>query len=370
MTPQQQQFRPYFGRAWQFKLTTGTGTVTLSSNPSGESLRASFKVSTQLMAAYSAGELTIWNLNPQTAASAVASGSVPTSQLWQFYTRVQRGDTVVISAGYRQTSAGAFSPEANVIYVGNVLQPIWTRESVVDWRLTLRCTFGFLGDALNYANVSLPSNVSYFHAVQQIMDKSGLTAQNETSIDQAGLSSILFPRAQVHFGRPYDLLAEIARDNNMLFWVSPHGGGGGVNLRQVNFDPNTAPDWAYSPPGVQATMPNGVVSNVIKQTIIGTPEQTQDGLDFRVEMDAQPLIGDTVGLAPGTLVNPFPISQGVTKTAALNPIPNRAGVYLIIGLSYVGDTRGQDWYTEIHAVTSNFWAQIVENDKSAPPAAN
>jgi hypothetical protein len=95
----------------------------------------------------------------------------------------------------------------------------------------------------------------------------------------------------------------------------------------------------------------------VKPTIIGVPEQTQNGVTFKVLMDSDVRIGKVVQLAPGTIINPYEF----TPMSNYPPVPSRNGLYIVAGIRYVGDSRGRgdDWYTEVTGVLWDFFPSFI-----------
>jgi hypothetical protein len=127
------------------------------------------------------------------------------------------------------------------------------------------------------------------------------------------------------------------------------------------FDPNApiaTPDFAYGPPNLAGDYTTGgTTTGSVKHTLIDTPEQTQDGIRFKVLMDSGLSIGNIVQIAPGSLPVPFAFTYGSQRPA----VPNQPGIYVVQGLRHYGDSRGRaaDWYTEVTGVTMNFFASFL-----------
>ena len=134
------------------------------------------------------------------------------------------------------------------------------------------------------------------------------------------------------------------------------------------------PDYAYGPPNLSSYTSGGTTTGVIKPTLIGYPEGTQDGVMFRVLLDSAVKIWDVVQIAPGdsthrgTAINSFQFQYGSTY----QPQPNAQGVYIVAGIKHVGDTRGNgdDWYTEITAMTPKFFQTRRDAYLPSSTAAN
>ncbi len=347
---------PFFGRAWNIAVDTADGQhLVVASSRADESLRATFAIDMYMLLAYWQAEVSIFNMSSQTAGT-IWKGSPKLGDLWQFQKPLVAGDTVTVSAGYESSEAGGFNPDANVLYQGKVLQPVWLRENVVDYRLILRCVTGLIEDAVNFTSFPIAGGVSAHDALAQICSQANPPIPIDR-IDEGArtrLSQQSYPRAQAIHGRPWNAIRSITAENNLFAWVNPRG----LNVRSFGSGgtPQT-PDYAYGPPEPAGNSGSRqTAQGLVKRTLIGTPEQTQDGVVFRVLLDPQVRIGDIVLLEPGTLINPVPIQVGQLPAA-----PSQNGIYVVAGLRHFGDTRGRgdDWFTEIHGVVMDFFANFL-----------
>lgn len=350
-----------FGRAWKITLQSQAagGTLLLSSSQYTQALRTIFRISTRALLAYWSAEVTVYNPNAQTLKQIQSTG-VQVNDLYQFNSDINSGDILAISAGYNAN--GSFNPDANKIYAGSVFQSLWTREDVTDLRVTLRCVQGLMQDAWNKigsedspSGITLSAGTTPLQAVQQICAASGdgIPIEQIDEESQAILSQSQFSRAKTYCGRPFDSIQQITKDNDLLSWVSDVG----LNIRRLNFDQNTTASIAYGPPNLGSTGQQLTSDGVVKRTLIGTPEQTQEGVVFRVLLDAQPKIGQIVQILPGTSINRAALQFGQLPASRLD----QRGLYAIVGIDHFGDSRGGEdsWYTEITGVTSSFFPQFA-----------
>jgi|GEM_PF-5218778 len=338
----------FFGRAWQISINSqANGPLTISqSSWEPEGLRITFDIEEYAMQAYWYADVTIWNLNrgQQQAllTSGVPAGALPTGgDTWTYNDKIIQGDTLSISAGYQYN----FNPASSLLFKGAVLQPMWSRENVVDWKITLRCVVGLLQDADQSVNFPVGAGVTQAAIVAMICDQAHM---NQDNIDTAALSGTT-ARGQTIYGKPIEVLSEIADENNLQMWISPNG----LSMRSLAFSKADNPDVIYAPPLVPGTpAATGAINSKVKYTLIGVPQQTQEGVIFTVLLDAEPKIGSIVQLQTGTAINQLPRTIGV-----LPGILDPNGVYVVCGIRHTGDTRGNPWYTEITALTWN-WGQL------------
>jgi hypothetical protein len=355
------QTLPYFGRAWHIAVDTADNKhLVLSSDQFSEALRVTFAVDMYMRLAYWMAQVTIYNLSNETATQiwkgTPGFGSALGTML-QPGDEMRLGDAVTISAGYQSDGSGKFNPSKSVIYEGRILQPVWLRENVVDSKLILRLSTGLPEDAYNFSSFSLPKGATAYETLIQTCCRATtpIPINEVDGIDdqaRAKLSQVKFSRGQAIHGRPYEILRPIISQAGLFAWVNAKG----LNVRSFDSAPKT-PDYAYGPPDLPGSYaPNGTSQGLVKKTLIGVPEQTQDGAVFRVLLDPSVKIGDTVQLAPGTIINPFPRQIGPLPAA-----PAVNGQYVVAGIRHVGDTRGHgdDWFTEIHGVVWDFFPNFL-----------
>jgi hypothetical protein len=353
---------PWFGRAFRITVVRQDGSTFSISSDQSQSLRVQFNMDLVMMMAYWSAEVSIfnvaadenavkaYNLNQSSVSllNRQVSGISNLQDFWKFNQPLVAGDNIIISAGYESTGTSTtFNPQANILYQGRILQPIWTRDQVVDYKLTLRCVTGLLDDALKTVNLSIESQVTAYDTIGRICDAAGIQRGQDDQDAIDALKSITYPKYQTVRGSPFNEIRKIAQQKGLQSWVSPAG----LNIRKFT-GTLSAPKVAYGPPGTPST---GTVP--IKPTLIGTPQQTQDGITFRVLMDSSLRIGDSVQITPNVLINPFPLQIG-----RLPAVPSRNGQYVICGLQHHGDTRGQgnDWYTEVTGVTQDFFLNLFQ----------
>jgi len=350
-----------FLRGWKVDLyPQGQDQITISSDQSADPLRVVFSVETYALMEYWQATVDIYNASYSTQSTLLdnsgASANNLIKSLSQIPAGVQIGTPIAISAGYKSQISGTFDPNPNLIYKGNVFQPIFTRENVVDARLRLRCMFSLIQSTFNMASTAVAKNTSDLDALKQVLN-SGTPPMVLGDVDDKALAALqlnVYSRGRVFFDRQAVVIQDIVRDNNLIAWLAPNG----LNIRSMEMDQNKAPDYIFGPPLAANTQNSTAASQTpITRTLLGVPEQTQNGILFRVLMDPRVRISNVVQLAPGTVINQFPI-----QIPNLPPLPNQSQTYFVAGVKHVGDSRGtgDDWYTEVHGVTLNFFPTLLQ----------
>jgi hypothetical protein len=359
--------RQNFQRQWYISLQPqGADDIVISSDQSDQPLQVTFDVRTFALMEYWEADVSIFNLSSLTTGTLLNNSGLTadnfTTRVYEIPAGVQIGTPISISAGYKNAPGGPFSPQANLIYQGNVFQPMWTRENVVDARLRLRCFVGLLQNTFNYASGTVAKGLTAYDQLQQIAGASDPPIP--VDIDdkaKAQLQAKTFPRGRPFAGRPVPLIQQIVRDNNLIAWLAPNG----LNVRSMEIDQTKEPQYIFGPPLAANTQSSSQTpgSTPITRTLLGVPQQTQQGIIFRVLMDARPKLGDVVQIAPGTAINQLPV-----QIPSLPPAPNPSRKYVVVGIRHYGVARGRgdDWFTEVTGVTLDFFpAYFIARDPSA-----
>lgn len=322
---------PLYGRKYLLSITTlGGDIITLSSDSwEPEALKIVFTIEQTAYTAIWSALISIYNLNQAT-------------QDLLF----QQGDTVSLSAGYQVGS------NYGNIFSGKIIHPMFEKENVTDYKLTLQCVTGmpeYVNALVNFATGPFQSQSQY---VQQMADQAStpfVVTNISSKVKQGQL-----PCPKVFFGSPKHYLNDVARDNNMV-WTAMQSG-----VSVSNFDlASPTPDLIYSspiPPGSTVTPDPSV-----NYSIIGTPQQVANGVVFRVLMDSRLQIS----LPPmGVKIDNTVIRQQPIAFGTLPPVLSQDGVYAVIGVRHMGDSRANTWYTEVHCIVVN--SQLVAMGITAP----
>lgn len=311
-TPQQ---LPTFGRKYLITVQLPDSTEILkvaddnSSDPDALRVRATFDVYTPaLQGAFWYGDICLYNLDQLTTNKLLARP-------------IKQGAIVTVAAGYQHGNYGT-------IWRAPVFQPLFDRENVVDFKITLRCVLGLNEFLYNNINLRYGAGVTQYELVQTIANSSFRKIPiGSISLALAGKKQ---PRGGVLFGRPDKYLTNIAQDTNSQWWF----GLNGLNIGKADEDtPTQSVDFVYTP----------------QSGIIGVPQQTQYGVDFRVLLDPRIRIQRPL---PVVKIDNTAIVQQKKSIGELPGILDQNGEYIVAAARHFGDTRGNDWYTDITGVTS------------------
>lgn len=308
---------PYFLRDWKLTVTplpAGRAQPLTATNHQGDNgaLKCTFDIEQAANVAYWFADIAVYNAMPLM------------SEI------IQKGDLVTLEAGYQTPPAGA-------IFSGRVFQPLWERSSETDYRLTLHCLVGLFEDETGHVETTIPAGMSYLDAVFQVANAAGLRVG---SLDGPVLQKKVYPRAVPVFGRASAFFLGVAVDTHLQMWM----GWKGVNIRSLASE-DTIPDAVYVPPFSPASQTAS--KNGTKQTLIGTPQQTQWGISFRTLLDSGIELGSVVKVENALVSRILQIPGG-------DRVPFvKDGLYSVARIRHTGDTRGNEWNTEITGIQQN-----------------
>jgi hypothetical protein len=323
-------YSKFYGRKFQLQVTAANGTVfNFPANANQpDDLRITFNISKVFYENHWWADIDIYNLDQFTSTALVQSAG--TTQPY-----VKQGMTATLSAGYQQGNYG-------VIWQGPVFQAKFTREHVTDFKITLHCLLWLDPLTRDAVNSSYAAGQSQTALIEQMVNLAFRSNPVPVTISP-NAQAVNQSRGGVVFGSVKGLLSNFADDNNMQWFADQQG----VNIARIDDEVPATETSAtvFSPPNAPGQPPpeaDGI--------IIGTPEQTQYGVHFRVLLDP------TISIKyPAQLVN-INNSQIIMQKRAQNEYLNildQNGTYIVFGVRYYGDTRGTPWYTEIDGLTSN-----------------
>jgi hypothetical protein len=319
-----------------------------------------FDITQLAYTAFWQAEVVIYNAN-----GPITSG--PSAGINLMQAVIQEGDVITISAGYQADYPYPSTPPA--IFTGSVFYTIQDRLNVVDERLIIHCLINRALTTQNFINETIPLLSTQYSQARQIAQSAANpininSSQVQTAINSAnpqrGASQL--PRGKSYFGNPHNYLNALAEQNSLVSWFDNTT----WNVDSLQ-NPVGSLVATYAPvnTGGAPTTINGT-----KLSLIGQPQQTQFGVDFRVLLD--PTVQVKAPL-PQVAVQlqyirqaPIPYPLPKDQVAAL-PLPQN-NQYIVIGVHFIGDTRGNAWYSDITAVTLIQTAlQMLGKTKQADP---
>jgi hypothetical protein len=297
-----------FGRVWKLDIETYDGTEVFTIQTSlppdnvflPEQLHITFDTTQTIQQAYWYCDISIYNLNPAT-----------------LNTLILQGFKVTFSGGLQ--IYGSTKTTIDVLFEGTVLQPIWTKENGTDDKLTLHCVCGLVEAGNNFIAQTIAGGISQRQLVAQMAAACHFPLDASNVDDDLGTTQQ--SRASTYFGQPADFFQQIADDNNANLWFSNMA----LNIRQLRED-SSVPTIIYSP----------------SSGLIGTPQQTQDGVEMKMLLDPKITLMKQIQLQKGVA-----ISQIQRNINTLPTVLDQNNTYIVGRVRHYGDSRGNEWYTEV-----------------------
>lgn len=224
--------------------------------------------------------------------------------------------TITLQAGY----------EANygVIFTGNIKQVRFGRENGTDTYIDIAAGDG--DDAYNFAVVNTTLAAGAKQADQVAAAGRALSGKGVGTGYVADTGPQALPRGKVMYGMARDYLRQSAEASSTT-WSIQDG-----KLQLVS---------------LTGTLPNEAVVLNSKSGLVGTPEQTNDGITAKCLLNPLLKIGGKV------MIDEKDIQEAklpdTEKDATANKPATIAndGQYRILTIEHTGDTRGNDWYSNI-----------------------
>lgn len=286
-----------YGRKYQILVSNSEGKALDVSN-----LRCTFRIERTGYQAINFAEISIYNLTGTTEAGIIKEGM-----------------RVIVNAGYEDGQYGK-------IFDGDIFQPLRDRENNLDYKLTLHCIDG--DSLLNNRIVKFTVNAGINQ--RQMLDQIAAYAYTPEQIGHIteDMSDKILPRGKVFFGEPKKYFRQIAQDNNAQFYAND----GQLHISKLT-DVPAGEALVISPT-------NG---------LIGVPQQVDYGVSFRCLLN--PIIKVTNPAMLVKLDNSI-IREQKLQYGQLPTILDQDGVYKVAKVVHIGDTRGNDWYTEVTGISS------------------
>lgn len=298
-----------YGRRYRILVSGPDGTALDVSQ-----LRCTFNIQKTILQQPNFSEVVIYNLSPTTENSII-----------------REGNRIVVEAGYEGDQYG-------LIFDGNVIQPIRDKEDGVTYRLTLRSLDGDRFYNQGTVGFSMLKGQSNRAIVENCVSKAKIPTQLG-SISE-GLANTKLTRGKVVFGLARDYLRQIAQSNNATFYLED----GRVNIVRAT-DPPQGEIFDLSP----------------TSGLIGVPAQNDYGVQFRCLLNPRIKINSLVHI-DNSLIR----AQSYQLNQVVRNLDND-GIYRVIGVTYIGDTRGDEWYCECQTVSQAGMMPSMMTDPTANP---
>jgi hypothetical protein len=253
-------------------------------------------------------EIRVWNLANDTA-----------QQIQKEFTQL------VLNAGYEGTGV-------NTIFNGNIVQVRRGREDPADTYTDITCLDGDIAYTWGIVSLTLNSGKDMRQRMDAIAQSMGLKIGYIGSLPP---HAQVLPRGSTLFGMARDHMTAQAKAGNMN-WSIQNG-----ELEIVAFD-------SYKP--LEAVELNS------KTGLIGYPEQTQDGIRVKCLLNSKLEVNCLIKITNPEFIRELEV-QVTPETEIQNAAPNRpaindAGQYRILVLEHTGDTRGNQYYSDMICISA------------------
>lgn len=275
-------------------VATGSGNGLDLSN-----LRIKFAVKRSDTVTPNTADIRVYNLDEKTAI-----------QIRKEFTRV------ILQAGYEGNQG--------VIFQGNIKQVIIGRESATDTFIDIIAGDG--DRAYNYAIVSTTLAAGSRPADQINAASNAMSAKGTTLGHTGDLPPNQLPRAKVMYGNARKFLTDAA-DTTAKIWS--------IQDEKITFV------------GKNAYLPGEAVLLTSKTGMIGTPQQTNEGVNVKCLLNPNIKVSTRIKIDNAS-IQAFKINLAVPNSPANIPAPLSAdGVYYVLVVEHQGDTRGVEWYSNL-----------------------
>ncbi len=225
---------------------------------------------------------------------------------------------------------GGYASNFGVIFRGNIKQVIIGRESATDTFVDLNCGDGDL--AYNYAvvNTAVKSGASQSQILNQIASPMSKVDSNVTLQSPNTLQPVVLPRGVTMWGASRDLMRTFSQQNNLNWSIQDN---------KIQFVPQ------------QGYAPGDAVVLTSKTGMIGTPQQTNEGVNIQCLMNPRIQCNQRIKIDNAS-VAALKIDLGNPKDPAnLAPPLQADGLYYVLVHELDGDTRSVDWYSKLRLIT-------------------
>jgi|SRR5271166_737600 len=233
---------------------------------------------------------------------------------------------VIFQAGYL--------PNFGVIHKGNIKQVIIGRESATDTFVDIISGDGDQAYNFGVVNTTLAKGS---RPTDQIT--AAIVPMNPLGVSQGYISQIQvtkLPRGKVMYGNSRHYLKSVADTT---------GCGWSIQDEKINFIKQST------------YLPGTAIVLTSKTGLIGQPQQTNEGVNCKCLLNPFIKVAGRIKIDNAS-VQALKIDLTTPNSPANIPAPLTAdGVYYVLVSEHVGDTRGQEWYTNLVTlnvdVTSN-----------------
>jgi hypothetical protein len=275
-------------------------------------LHITFRISQADVQAPNTAQIRVWNLSPATSK------------------RIEKEFTqVTLQAGY--------GDDVNVIFDGTIVQLRRGRANATDTYLEISASDGDAAYNFGIIATSLAAGAKpedQYAAITAAFAKYGASAAD---VPAGTFNDQTTPRGKVMFGMARDYMRDLA-DTSLSTWSIQNGK---VIVVKTN-----------------SYLPGEAVVVNSQSGMIGIPEQTVGGVNVRVLLNPRLKYCGRIQVNEGD-INRAAVSLNAASPTTYLPRLVEDGFYRIVVCNHIGDTRGEDWYSDLICVAL---------DDTTPPA--
>lgn len=328
-----------FGRKWKISVLIPLNETELSADVNkytayvlsnseyeDQSLRVTFKIEKFGWKCPNFSEISVYNLNPETENLLIKSGT-----------------RILVEAGYVNGDYGVISDSS-------IFQPLWEREDTVTTKVTFKCI-----DAMGIIYENFVSSVSGPLQYQKnIVLNMAAGARRPFTIKKVSedMGEVQLVRGKIFFDSPMHYMRQYAQQ---------YGTVPSAVDREVYLDR------PQDPIPVNLTK-QALVLSPGQGGLIGTPQQTQDGITFTCLLNPKIRVFNPEPMLV-KIDNEIIRQMAVQYDSAGFSRLDEDGIYRVIGVTHTGDTRGNEWYTSVTGCNQSMegtLATMFKNNKSVP----
>lgn len=262
-------------------------------------LRCTFEIKKTAYAEINYSIITVYNLSAKTESQMMTSAS-----------------RVIVEAGYVTGQYGT-------IFDGFVFQAIRGKENGTDFYLKFICldSSRYLDEAV--VNLSLNN----YATMRQVVYNCTKATTETINLGQIQVPDVSYPRGKALFGMAKDYMNQIARSANSTFYCED----GKANIIAT------------------ATVPSNTIIELGPDSgLVGMPEQFQYGVRCRALLNPNIRLSSLYRLDNSKIIAAQrSLEENLAETFYKL---DTEGIYRVYAITYIGDTRGQDWYMDIESV--------------------
>jgi len=240
-----------------------------------------------------------------------------------------------ISREYKKVTLQAgYEGNFGVIFQGNIKQVIIGRESGTDTFVDIIAGDGDFAYNFAVVNASLAAGSTLQDQAQVAV--ASMAPKGVTQGFQGDFPSESLPRGKVLYGNARNYLKVVAETSDKTVSIQDEKV---VYISKTSYLPGEA---------VLLSDATG---------LIGTPQQTNEGLNVKSLLNPMIKIGGRVKIDSRVVIERQKINFSVPGSPSNIPMPlSTDGVYYVMVVEYQGDTRGTEWYSSMLCLSTDISA--------------